>query len=125
LRKLHLEDGWYVVGAGFCIPTDSEDEAERTIVEMMARKQVRGHEKEDSVCELFGISAGTQIKGPSFLEWEGGCALRPEFWPRLTGTKLSPFSLAQIDNIGMLGRKHVLRANTFNIFLRRKGNDKS
>ena len=34
LRKLHLEDGWYVVGNGFCIPVASEDEADKTIVKM-------------------------------------------------------------------------------------------
>ncbi len=34
LRKLHLEDGWYVVGNGFCIPVASEREADETIVEM-------------------------------------------------------------------------------------------
>jgi hypothetical protein len=35
LRKLHLtEDGWYVVGDGFCIPVASEDEAEMTIIQM-------------------------------------------------------------------------------------------
>jgi hypothetical protein len=43
LRKLHLEDGWYVVGEGFLIPVASEDEAERRIVEMTAGKQVCGH----------------------------------------------------------------------------------
>lgn len=35
LRKLHLEDGWYVVGKGFCIPVASEGEADKTIVEML------------------------------------------------------------------------------------------
>lgn len=34
LRKLHLEDGWYVIGNGFCIPVASEDEADKTILEM-------------------------------------------------------------------------------------------
>lgn len=34
LRKLHLEDGWYVVGNGFCIPVASESEADETIVKM-------------------------------------------------------------------------------------------
>jgi hypothetical protein len=43
LRKLHLEDGWYVVGEGFLIPVASEDEAERRIVEMSAGKHVCGH----------------------------------------------------------------------------------
>ena len=34
LRKLHLEDGWYVVGNGFCIPVASEGEADETILKM-------------------------------------------------------------------------------------------
>ena len=34
LRKLQLEDGWYVVGNGFCIPVASEREADETIVKM-------------------------------------------------------------------------------------------
>jgi hypothetical protein len=34
LRKLHLEDGWYVVGEGFCIPVASDEEADKTIREM-------------------------------------------------------------------------------------------
>lgn len=34
LRKLQLEDGWYVVGDGFCIPVASESEAEKTIIKM-------------------------------------------------------------------------------------------
>ena len=34
LRKLHLEDGWYVVGNGFSVPVDSEDEAEKTILQL-------------------------------------------------------------------------------------------
>ncbi len=40
LRKLHLEDGWYVAGAGFCIPTASEEEADETILQMMKPKTV-------------------------------------------------------------------------------------
>jgi hypothetical protein len=43
LRKLRLEDGWYVVGEGFLIPVVSEDEAERTIAEMTAGKKVCRH----------------------------------------------------------------------------------
>lgn len=34
LRKFRLNDGWYVVGNGFCIPVASEGEADETIVEM-------------------------------------------------------------------------------------------
>jgi len=34
LRKLHLEDGWYVVGKGFCVPVASECEADATILKM-------------------------------------------------------------------------------------------
>lgn len=34
LRKFHLEDGWYVVGDGFCIPVAGEGEADQTIVKM-------------------------------------------------------------------------------------------
>ena len=45
LRKLQLEDGWYVVGKGFCIPVASEIEADKTIVEMTSSKQVCGHEE--------------------------------------------------------------------------------
>ncbi len=39
LRKLILEDGWYVVGDGFCIPVGSEGEADETIGEMTESKQ--------------------------------------------------------------------------------------
>ena len=46
LRKLHLEDGWYVVGNGFCIPVASEREADETIVEMTEPKRLGGHEGE-------------------------------------------------------------------------------
>ncbi len=34
LRKLHLEDGWYVVDEGFLIPVASEGEADETILKM-------------------------------------------------------------------------------------------
>jgi hypothetical protein len=34
LRKIHLEDGWYVTGAGFCIPVGTEQEADETILGM-------------------------------------------------------------------------------------------
>ena len=34
LRTLHLEDGWYVVGNGFCIPVASEGEADETVLKM-------------------------------------------------------------------------------------------
>ncbi|MGA2227110.1 MAG: hypothetical protein ABSH41_21955 [Syntrophobacteraceae bacterium] len=44
LRKLHREDKWYVVGAGFCIPTASEDEADKTILEMTESKRPDGQE---------------------------------------------------------------------------------
>ena len=46
LRKLHLEDGWYVVGNGFCIPVASEREADKTIVEMTEPKQLGDHEED-------------------------------------------------------------------------------
>lgn len=39
LRKLNLADGWYVVGNGFSIPVDSEDEANETILEMTEPKE--------------------------------------------------------------------------------------
>jgi hypothetical protein len=45
LRKLHLQDGWYVVGEGYLIAVASEDEAERTIIQMTSPKQVCGHEE--------------------------------------------------------------------------------
>jgi hypothetical protein len=45
LRKLQLEDGWYVVGNGFCLPVDSEREADETIVKNSEPKQVRDHEE--------------------------------------------------------------------------------
>ena len=44
LRKLKLEDGWYVVGNGFCIPVASESEADKTIVEMSSPKHLAGPE---------------------------------------------------------------------------------
>ncbi len=34
LRKLQMEDGWYVVGDGLCIPVASEIEADETILVM-------------------------------------------------------------------------------------------
>ena len=37
LRILHLKDGWYVVGEGYCIPVENRKEADETIMEM-ARK---------------------------------------------------------------------------------------
>lgn len=39
LRKLHLADGWYVVGEGYCIPVADEGEADDTIVEMAVRRE--------------------------------------------------------------------------------------
>lgn len=47
LRKLHLEDGWYVVGAGFCIPTASEEEADETIVQITEKKVIADNEPND------------------------------------------------------------------------------
>ena len=46
LRKLQLEDGWYVVGNGFCIPVASQSEADKTIVEMTEPKRL-GDREED------------------------------------------------------------------------------
>jgi len=46
LRKLQLEDGWYVVGEGFLIPMASEDKAEETIVKMTAPEKIHGHEED-------------------------------------------------------------------------------
>ena len=46
LRKLHLEDGWYVVGNGFCIPVASEREADKTIVDMTEPKWLHDHEED-------------------------------------------------------------------------------
>lgn len=46
LRKLHLEDGWYVVGNGFCIPVADEGEADKTIVEMTELKPIRDNEED-------------------------------------------------------------------------------
>jgi hypothetical protein len=40
LRKLQLEDGWYVVGDGFCIPVASEIEADETILKMTEPKRL-------------------------------------------------------------------------------------
>jgi hypothetical protein len=38
LRKLHLDDGWYVVGDGSCIPVASEGETDETIVKVTVPK---------------------------------------------------------------------------------------
>ena len=38
LRKLHLEDGWYVVGNGYCIQVASEGEADETILQITSSK---------------------------------------------------------------------------------------
>jgi len=46
-RKLHLEDGWYVVGAGFCIPTASEEEADETLLQMTEKKILADNEPND------------------------------------------------------------------------------
>ena len=34
LRAIELNDGWYVVGNGMCIPVNSKEEAEETIRQM-------------------------------------------------------------------------------------------
>jgi len=47
LRKLHLEDGWCVVGAGFCIPTASEEEADETLLQMTEKKILADNEPND------------------------------------------------------------------------------
>lgn len=39
VRKLKMEDGWYVVGAGCCIPVATENEADDTILEIENSKQ--------------------------------------------------------------------------------------
>jgi gamma-glutamylaminecyclotransferase len=67
LRKLHLEDGWYVVGAGFCIPTASEDEADKTILEMTESKRSDGQESKADIdiiptCEHLIFVYGTLRK---------------------------------------------------------------
>jgi len=49
LRKLHLEDGWYVVGDGFCIPVASERESDKTIVEMTESKRSDGQEPKGDI----------------------------------------------------------------------------
>ena len=36
LRILHLKDGYYVVGEGYCIPVDSRAEGEKEIALMKA-----------------------------------------------------------------------------------------
>lgn len=46
LRKLHLEDGWYMVGNGFLIPVSSEIEAQKAIIEMAELTKVVGNEDE-------------------------------------------------------------------------------
>jgi hypothetical protein len=38
VRAVHLEDGWYVLGAGMSIPVASKEEAEETIRQMTAGK---------------------------------------------------------------------------------------
>ena len=68
LRKLHLEDGWYVVGAGFCIPTASECEADKTILEMTESKRSDGQEPKADIdiiptCEYLIFVYGTLRKG--------------------------------------------------------------
>ena len=68
LKKLHLEDGWYVVGNGFCIPTASEDEADKTIVEMTESKRSDGQEPKADIdiiptCEHQVFVYGTLRKG--------------------------------------------------------------
>ena len=39
LRKLKLDDGWYVTGQGFLIPVRDEQEADETINQLQAEKQ--------------------------------------------------------------------------------------
>jgi gamma-glutamylcyclotransferase (GGCT)/AIG2-like uncharacterized protein YtfP len=68
LSKLHLEDGWYVVGNGFCIPTASEGEADKTILEMAEWKRSYGQgPKADidiiPICEHLIFVYGTLRKG--------------------------------------------------------------
>ena len=36
IRKLHLDDGWYVVGGGMSIPCSGEQEADEIIENMKA-----------------------------------------------------------------------------------------
>ena len=38
LRAVHLQDGWYVLGAGMSIPVASKEEAEETIRQMTEKK---------------------------------------------------------------------------------------
>jgi hypothetical protein len=38
LRIIHLKDGYYVVGEGFCIPVDNYREGEETIADMKKRR---------------------------------------------------------------------------------------
>lgn len=39
LRKLKLDDGWYVVGQGMLIPVSSEEEADQIIEERNERNR--------------------------------------------------------------------------------------
>lgn len=54
LRKLQLEDGWYVVGNGFCIPVASEREADNTIVEMTEPKRLHDYEEDRTLVFVYG-----------------------------------------------------------------------
>jgi len=51
LRILRLEDGYYVVGEGYCIPVDSRAEGEQTIAEMKATQKnadhIDGYDRDD------------------------------------------------------------------------------
>lgn len=38
LRAVQLQDGWYVLGEGMCIPVNSKEEAEETLRQMKAEK---------------------------------------------------------------------------------------
>jgi gamma-glutamylaminecyclotransferase len=65
LRKLHLHDGWYVVGMGFSIPMASEDEADATILQMNERKLCDLEPKRDieSTCTHLVFVYGTLRQG--------------------------------------------------------------
>jgi len=41
LRKLRLEDGWYVVGQGTLNTVDSEEEADLLIQQLTTKEEVR------------------------------------------------------------------------------------
>ena len=39
LRIIHLKDGYYVVGEGYCIPVDNYAEGEQTVKEMKEHRK--------------------------------------------------------------------------------------